>query len=196
MRITGGIARGIELVTPKGPQTRPATDRMRQAIFSSLGVLVQEARCLDLFAGTGSYGLEALSRGAAWVSFVERDRETGGCLEKNWLRLAKCLGWEKAESYGKIFHQDALHWAPLVGEAPFELAFIDPPYVLWDEVGPASLRERLKAGLLNAQSLLPRTLVVEFPGKIEAPEFEGYEVIRRFGGKKGHEPCAAILKAI
>ena len=72
MRITGGAARGIPLRAPKGPLTRPATDRMREAIFSRLGSRVSQARVADLYAGTGSYGLEALSRGAAQVHFFEK----------------------------------------------------------------------------------------------------------------------------
>src|SRR5258708_32993696 len=72
MRISGGIARGITLATPKGDATRPATDGMRQAVFSSLGASVVGARFLDLFAGSGAYGLEALSPGAASGVFVEQ----------------------------------------------------------------------------------------------------------------------------
>ena len=72
MRITGGAARGIPLRAPKGSQTRPATDRMREAIFSRLGHRVSQARVADLYAGTGSYGLEALSRGATQVHFFEK----------------------------------------------------------------------------------------------------------------------------
>ena len=72
MRITSGFARGISLDAPKGDTTRPATDAARQAIFSSLGEAVVGAQVLDMFAGTGSYGLEAASRGAKSAVFVEK----------------------------------------------------------------------------------------------------------------------------
>jgi 16S rRNA (guanine966-N2)-methyltransferase len=74
MRIIAGTAKGRRLVGPAGNETRPMTDRVREALFSSLGPLVAGSRVLDLFAGTGSVGLEALSRGAAGATFVERHR--------------------------------------------------------------------------------------------------------------------------
>src|ERR1700685_1093985 len=72
MRISGGQARGIELAAPRGNAVRPATDGMRQAVFSSLGSRVEGARFVDLFAGSGAYGLEAFSRGASGGTVVER----------------------------------------------------------------------------------------------------------------------------
>ncbi|MCB0386966.1 MAG: RsmD family RNA methyltransferase, partial [Bdellovibrionales bacterium] len=91
MRITGGRARGIPLIAPTGQGTRPATDRMREAVFSSLGPLVEGSRCLDLFAGTGAYGLEALSRGATAVSFVENDTKALRALKTNQDTVLKSL---------------------------------------------------------------------------------------------------------
>ena len=73
MRITGGRAGGIPLKAPKGNHTRPATDRLRESVFSSLGASIEGCKVADLFAGTGSYGLEALSRGAASSTFFESD---------------------------------------------------------------------------------------------------------------------------
>ena len=78
MRITGGLARSIPLILPKGDAVRPATDALRQAVFSSLAARVAGARFLDLFAGSGAYGLEALSRGASSGVFVEKRRAHGG----------------------------------------------------------------------------------------------------------------------
>lgn len=83
MRISGGQARGITLLVPKGESVRPATDGMRQAVFSSLANRLAEARFLDLFAGSGAYGLEAFSRGAAGGVFVERNAKTVACLRQN-----------------------------------------------------------------------------------------------------------------
>ena len=83
MRISGGGARGIPLAVPKGDAVRPATDGMRQSVFSSLGARVVGARFLDLFAGSGGYGLEALSRGAAGGVFVEQNAKAAACVRQN-----------------------------------------------------------------------------------------------------------------
>src|SRR5580658_3909094 len=82
VRISGGLARGIELAVPRGGAVRPATDGMRQAVFSSLGSRVEGARFVDLFAGSGAYGLEALSRGASGGTFVERSARASSCLRR------------------------------------------------------------------------------------------------------------------
>src|ERR1041384_6862076 len=91
MRISGGAARGIPLVVPKGDAVRPATDGMRQAVFSSLGARVVDARFLDLFAGSGAYGLEALSRGAAGGIFVEQNAKAAACVRANITAVCKSL---------------------------------------------------------------------------------------------------------
>src|SRR4051794_7791924 len=92
MRISGGAARGIPLVTPKGDLTRPATDGMRQSVFSSLGAIVNGARFLDLFAGSGAYGLEAVSRGAAGGVFVEQNPKVAACVRQNIEAVCKSVG--------------------------------------------------------------------------------------------------------
>ena len=83
MRITGGRAGGIPLKAPKGNHTRPATDRLRESVFSSLGASIEGCKVADLFAGTGSYGLEALSRGASSSTFFESDHAALTCLRQN-----------------------------------------------------------------------------------------------------------------
>jgi len=83
MRIIAGLARGMPLVVPRGSVTRPTSDRVREAIFSSLGDRVVGASVVDLFAGTGALGLEAASRGARSVTFVEQNRAALQSLEKN-----------------------------------------------------------------------------------------------------------------
>src|SRR5688572_25253543 len=97
MRISGGKARGIPLVVPKGDAVRPATDGMRQAVFSSLGERVVGARFLDLFAGSGAYGLEALSRGAAGGVFVEQNPKAAACVRRNIAAVCKSLGRQSDE---------------------------------------------------------------------------------------------------
>ncbi|MGB0290553.1 MAG: RsmD family RNA methyltransferase [Opitutales bacterium] len=93
MRITGGKARGIQLSAPKGRETRPATDQMREAIFSFLGPRIAGARIADCFAGTGAYGLEAMSRGASAGLFVENSAEVIACLRQNLAAPQKAASW-------------------------------------------------------------------------------------------------------
>src|SRR3954470_14415206 len=115
MRISGGIARGITLAVPKGGQVRPATDGLRQAVFSSLGERVVAARFLDLFAGSGAYGLEALSRGAAGGVFVEQNHRATACLRENISAVCKSLG--RGEQDLVVLQADA-RTVPLAGDVP------------------------------------------------------------------------------
>ena len=139
MRIIGGAAKGRRLRSPRGTGTRPMMDRVREATFSSLGPFVVDAAVLDLYAGTGSVGLEALSRGASSVVFVESDREVLRVLEKNIEAVG--LG-------GTIVGGSAERF--LTGDrAQYDLAFVDPPYEAplpsVDQV-LAALGERLNEG--------------------------------------------------
>ena len=124
-RIIGGTAGGRRLVTPPGQTTRPTTDRVREALFSSIeswcGSL-QGLRFLDLYAGSGAVGLEAWSRGAGVVSLVESDRRTARLIVDN----AHALGFPKADVV-------ALQVVAALGTppaAPYDVAFLDPPYSL------------------------------------------------------------------
>src|ERR1700712_2296679 len=92
VRISGGMARGIPLSVPKGDAVRPATDGMRPSVFLSLAARLPGATFLDLFAGSGAYGLEALSRGAAGGVFVERNAKAAGCLRLNLAAVCKSIG--------------------------------------------------------------------------------------------------------
>ena len=124
MRIAGGRFRNRPLVAPPGRATRPTSDRVREAIFNVLAHGIEDftlegARVLDLFAGTGALGLEALSRGAAHCTFVETDRQALDCLRRNVERLG-------AADRADIRAQAVEHVpAPPV---PFDLVLIDPPY--------------------------------------------------------------------
>src|ERR1017187_2220082 len=140
MRISGGQARGIPLIVPKGDAVRPATDGMRQAAFSSLGAYVAGARFLDLFAGSGAYGLEALSRGAVSGVFVEKNAKATACLRQNLAAVCKSLGRDPAGV--EVFQADALSVPS--GEGVPDVVFIDPPYEIIPEAAPvlfARLRE-------------------------------------------------------
>jgi 16S rRNA (guanine(966)-N(2))-methyltransferase RsmD len=124
MRIIGGHDRGRRLRAPRGLATRPTADRVRVTLFDVLGPALAGARVLDLFAGTGAVGIEALSRGAARVVFVEKDQAALRAVRAN---LA-ALGTSRAAA--RVMAGDALHvLADLSAqEAPFDLVFIDPPY--------------------------------------------------------------------
>lgn len=178
VRISGGSARGIPLVVPKGDAVRPATDGMRQAVFSSLGTRVPGARFLDLFAGSGAYGLEALSRGAAGGVFVEKNAKAAACVRQNIAAVCKSLGRAAADDL-VLMEADALTVPFSQGAAP-DLVFIDPPYEIIPTVAPG-LFVRL-AELLAAK---PEALVVfETPGEIElAPP--GWTLRNRLGKGKG-----------
>jgi 16S rRNA (guanine966-N2)-methyltransferase len=123
MRIIAGIARGRRLRGPKGSVTRPPTDRMREAVFSSLGPRLEDAAVLDLFAGSGSFGLESLSRGARCAVFVERDPRAVKVLTINIDAVG--LG-------GTIRRGNVLDVVSGLSGA-FDLAFIDPPYAMSDD---------------------------------------------------------------
>jgi len=120
MRIIAGLARGLTLAVPRGDTTRPTSDRVREAIFSSLGARVPGANVLDLFAGTGALGLEALSRGAQSAVFVENARTALDCLAKN-------LTDFKPAPAAKVVRGEVLRELARLTE-PFHLIFADPPY--------------------------------------------------------------------
>jgi len=120
MRIISGLAKGRRLLAPRDRGTRPMTDRAREGVFSSLGAAVAGARVLDLYAGSGSLGLECLSRGAASVVFVERSRAALAALRANVAAVG--LG-------GEVAAEDVSHYLGRA-DGPFDLAFVDPPYAL------------------------------------------------------------------
>lgn len=120
MRVIAGRAGGVRLVSPK-TGVRPTMDRVKAAIFSSLGEMVIGARVLDLFAGTGALGIEALSRGAESVVFVEEDRQSIAAIEKN---------LEKTKLSGRIRNADVFRFLKNFANSGdrFRIIFADPPY--------------------------------------------------------------------
>lgn len=185
MRISGGAARGIPLLVPKGDAVRPATDGVRQAVFSSLASRVPGSTFVDLFAGSGGYGLEAFSRGADRGVFVERNAKTLLCLHENIRAVCKSMG--RPESCLQVHPGDALSWQPAVDQVP-DLVFVDPPYEIIPEVGPA-LFARL-AGLLEACS--DPLVVFEMPGQIELRP-AGWQCLKRLG-KGLRQPTVAFFR--
>jgi 16S rRNA (guanine966-N2)-methyltransferase len=186
MRISGGEARGISLVVPKGDAVRPATDGMRQAVFSSLGGRVAGARFLDLFAGSGAYGLEALSRGAVGGVFVEQNAKAALCVRQNITAVCKSLG--RSADGLRVVQADARTLPLGAGSEVPELVFIDPPYEIIAEVAPT-----LFARLAQALAPKPDAIVVfEMPGELElAPD--GWELLKRLG-KGARQPTVAFYR--
>ena len=126
MRVVGGQFRGRALATPGDDRTRPTSDRVREAVFNILAhgvpdLALEGVRVLDLFAGTGALGVEALSRGAAYCLFVEEDAQARGAIRRN------------VETFGlsgitKIFRRDATALGSAENRGTFGLVFVDPPY--------------------------------------------------------------------
>jgi 16S rRNA (guanine966-N2)-methyltransferase len=171
MRIVGGSFRGRRLVAPEGQSTRPTADRTREALFNVLrhaawAPRLEGARVMDLFAGSGALGLEALSRGAAHCLFVDRSAPARAAIGANIAALA-------LEARARIVGRDAAKLAPRGGvDGPaFDLAFLDPPYGQ-GLAGPAL--ERLAEG----DWLTKRALVAVERGLAEpAPSPAGYELL-------------------
>lgn len=169
MRIVSGRFRGKALVAPPGAGTRPTSDRARQAVFNILEHApwspgLHEARVIDLFAGSGALGLEALSRGAAWCLFVETDDAARGAIREN---------VEAMHLFGqtRVHRRDATNLGakPAADGAPFDIAFLDPPYA-------KGLGEKALAGLVEGGWLKVGAVVVYERGASE-PDVEppGYE---------------------
>lgn len=184
MRISGGGARGIELAVPRGDAVRPATDGMRQSVFSSLAARIPGARFVDLFAGSGAYGLEAYSRGAAGGTFVERNNRAAECLRRNIAAVSRSL--KQAGDEVAAVEADALSLPVGIGALP-DLIFVDPPYDAIAEVAPPLFAKW--------SELLPAdwggVIVFEMPGEQElsAP---GWTCRKRLG-RGARQPSVALF---
>lgn len=177
MRIIAGAFRGRSLVAPKGHSTRPTADRVRQAMFNVLehapwGRPLAGARVLDLFAGSGALGLEALSRGAAFCQFIDQDADARAAISAN-LRSLGC------DAQARLSGGDADRLASHA-ETPFDLAFLDPPY---DQGLDEAALARLAAGGWLAEDALA---VVERGADEPALAVAGYKVLdtRRWGAAR------------
>ena len=170
MRVIAGRAGGVRLTSPKSG-VRPTMDRVKAAIFSSLGEMVIGARVLDLFAGTGALGIEALSRGAESALFIEEDRQSAATIEKN---------LTKTQLTGRVRQQDVFRFLTTAAAAAekFQIVFADPPY------------DKMKSGESFTEKLLdnktlPRVLephgvfVLEKRPSEELPSTKLWQVSRR-----------------
>lgn len=183
MRITGGTARGINLISGKRDDVRPATDMLRQAVFSSLAADVPESTCLDLFAGTGAYGLESLSRGAAGVRFVEMDRGGVKAIAQN--VQAVCKSMKCGAELCVIEQRDVFKWS---SAEKFTLVFADPPYDMLP--GRAMEIFNIAASILGENGLF----VFEMPAELTLanPKFT---LLKKLG-KGRNDPSACIYKMV
>ncbi len=144
VRIIAGKLRGSKLPVPDRPGLRPTSERVRETLFNWLQPHLAGARVLDLFAGTGALGLEALSRGAAEVVFVDDGAKALALLRANIARM-------RAEGETRILRQDATRLPPNPG-APFTLVFLDPPY--GKALGEAALAQAAKGGWLAPGAMI------------------------------------------
>lgn len=158
MRVIAGTARGVPLSQPRDRSTRPIADRVKETLFGILGERVIDARALDLYAGSGAIGIEALSRGAAAVTFVERGRRALDAIEENLHRTH--LGGGATVRGG-----DVLRFLASAGAADVDLVFLDPPYAERDILAPlAALGPHLAPG---------GTVVLKHHWRTERPSVPG-----------------------
>jgi len=122
MRVISGSAKGRQLKMPKGGKTRPAMDRVKSSLFSILAARIPDCRFLDLFAGSGSLGIEALSRGAAFAAFVDMSNDCITAIREN-------LEMTRLADRGKTFRMDCLSFLRGRPLEPFDIVCIDPPYL-------------------------------------------------------------------
>jgi 16S rRNA (guanine966-N2)-methyltransferase len=180
LRITGGSARGRKLATPRSDAIRPTCDRVREALFNIVGQRIVGSRVLDLFAGTGALGIEALSRGADLVLFVDQSLEAGRLIEAN---LRTCIPHPQA-AFVALNLATAAHLQPLGAKTPqtrFNLVFMDPPYQ--KNLAQHVLTMVEKADILTAEALV----VVEEHRRAILPEQAGslFLIDHRLYGETG-----------
>jgi len=173
LRIIGGEKKGKKLLSVKGMKTRPTKDRMREALFNILSSRIADSNVLDLFAGTGALGIEALSRGASSAIFVDKDGDALSVIEKN---LRSC-GFEDRS---KIFRCNILINLKCLRTVlkPFDIVFMDPPYE--SDCVYQSLVNLKQSGALKKGSII----IVEHSPKEPAPsDLFGFEIFdqRRYG---------------
>lgn len=165
MRVVGGRLRGRTLAAPKSQAIRPTADRLRESLFNILlhayGDPVAGARVLDLFAGTGALGIEALSRGAAFTLFVDDGAEARALVRENVASLG--LGGNS-----RVFRRDATKLGPVHPLEPFSLVFLDPPY--GRELAEQALASTRAGGWLRPDALV----VVEEAAKANFAAPEGF----------------------
>ena len=161
VRIISGKFGGRRLDSPSNTKTHPMSEQIRNAIFNSLSTVIDDAVVLDAFAGTGAVGLEALSRGAKHVTFIERDRVAQNVLAKNITTLG-------VEGQTKIIRTTVSRWQETSEPSMFDIIFVDPPYH-----DPQFSTVESLFGLLKPNALM----VLSHSGRSEAPDQTGVVVV-------------------
>jgi 16S rRNA (guanine966-N2)-methyltransferase len=177
MRITGGIARGLNLKVPLRCQIRPTTDRVRVAIFSILASLANSwSRCLDLYAGTGALGIEALSRDADWVDFIDQEPRCCAIIKQN---LEKAGFDSKAHVYCRSVSK-ALTFL----EGSYDIIFMDPPYSDTN-IGNILMQ-------LDSPKYIGDTSLIVIPHATRSPLAEMYGNLRLIKQRRHGDTCISI----
>ena len=165
MRIISGTAKGRKLRTLAGDDVRPTSDKVKEGIFSSIQFDIEGRRFLDLFAGSGQMGLEALSRGAVSAVFIDSSAESIRICKEN----ISSLGFDSAS---KVIRSDAISYLSLCGDK-FDIAFLDPPYA----AGILEKALTLVAGKMSDYG----TIICEHPSEVTLPEKTGgFTVYRKY----------------
>lgn len=162
MRVITGVARGIQLKTPEGLQTRPTSDRVKEACFSIIQFDIPGARVLDLFGGTGQLGIEALSRGAKSAVFVDASNKACALIRENLKRT-------KLDQQSRVVCSDYLSYLKRAGEK-FDIIFLDPPYAEVFLENALNLITEIDILQTNGIIVTERPLGKELPW-----EYEGYQ---------------------
>ena len=169
MRVITGTARGRKLSEPNGMDIRPTTDQVKEALFNIVQFEVAGCEFLDLFAGSGAVGLEALSRGAKSVTFVERERRHLAVLKEN------VGGFRVPSTAVDVVAADAYRWIERYAGPGFTIGFADPPYALGEEKGYASVLATLAArGVIREGGLF----IAEMTAVQKPEETPGWELVR------------------
>ena len=169
MRVITGLAKGRKLLTLEGEATRPTSERIKGAIFSSIQFECEGRRVLDLFAGCGQMGLEALSRGAEKATFIDSSREAMEIVKKN------AIGTGLADKCHFLVSDAKNYLRKVSGKGGFDLVFIDPPYAM-------ECCADMAEALVSGNVIIPGAIVVLESGEenidINDPKLKGYEVIK------------------
>lgn len=170
MRVIAGKARRLPLKTVAGEATRPTTDRIKETLFNILQNDLYDIRFLDLFAGSGGIGIEALSRGAAQACFVDNSKAAVDCIRRN-------LSFTHLESQAEVYSCDVLMaLARLEGRPPFQIVFMDPPYGKGLELRVLEYISERRPSYIDAHTML----IIEMALETETDSLEalGYEILR------------------
>ena len=168
MRVISGLARGVILKTPEGMRTRPTADRVKEAMFSILQFDLPGAKVLDLFAGTGQLGIEAISRGASYVDFVDESENACKLIRENLKRV-------KLETHGHVWRSDYAAFLRRCKNS-YNIILLDPPYA--DVFLENSLKLITEIDILQTNGIivterpLGKELSCDFPGYIRSKDYK------------------------